>query len=450
MKVIKGSWAYFPKGSLNPHFLKRKAACVYPDNTVIQEFRDLGDVWAVPRELLTDETMAQLSLPVDRLDPPVPVAFAACTRSVSPQGAKSVRAQRVQAEAIDCLLEAGGGIIELPPGTGKTAVGYQLMQHYAVPTLVVVNTAIIQSQWIKGAVQLMGLPEEKIGSIGGERGKWTWQGKDLVVGMAQSLSRNRDKSLHLSGQFGLAIYDEVHHYQGRSFRHALPICNGVRVGLSATVAMAGRERVFLNHIGRVIYRSEETDLDPMVTIVDVEAQLSALAKRRIFAFDAGVDSERARTINEVAASRINDAITHYIVENQKNGRLQLILSDRIEQLRLLSNRIPNSKVLVGDTDAKKRQDILTTCDTILASASIATEGLDKPELDTLHICLPWSGTRRFIQGLGRIVREHPDKKQPMVFAYNPTDVPLLNRTFRGFERNCIRYAYQIRRTTWKT
>jgi superfamily II DNA or RNA helicase len=355
----------------------------------------------------------------------------------------------VQAEAVDCLIEADGGIIELPPGTGKTALGYQLMQHYEVPTLVVVNTAIIQSQWIDGAVQLMGLPEEKIGYIGGRKGKWVWKGKELVVGMAQSLSRNRDKSLNLAGQFGLAIYDEVHHYQGRSFRHALPICNGIRVGLSATVEMAGRERVFLNHIGRVVYRSEETDLDPTVMIVDVEAQLSSLARRRIHAFDAGVDSERTRTVNEVAVSQINDAIVHYVIENQGN-RCQLILSDRIEQLRLLLDRIPNSRLLIGDTDPDERRDILDSCDTILASASIATEGLNKPELDTLHICLPWSGTRRFIQGLGRIVRDCPGKKSPVVFAYNPIDVPILNRTFRGFERNCIRYAYQTRRTTWKT
>jgi len=325
------------------------------------------------------------------------------------------------------------------------------MQVVKQPTLVVVHTEIIQSQWIDDATSLMGLPQELVGRIGGKKakGKWDIEGKDLVVAMAQSISKDRNRSLQLAYKFGLAIYDEVHHYQGNTFKHALPICNGMRVGLSATVEMDGREHVFMNHLGRVVYHNEETDLDPTITLVDVNAALSDAAQRRIHAYDMDIDSLRARTMNEVAVSEINQPIIHHILENRKKKRRQLVLSDRIDQLLFLHTQIPDSGILIGSTTPGERDRILNECDVILAITAIATEGLNQPALDTLHICLPWSSKRRCIQGMGRIIRAYPDKKEPLVFAYNPVDVPILSRTFRNFVSNCNRYQYTIRRTTWE-
>ena len=64
----------------------------------------------------------------------------------------------------------------------------------------------------------------------------------------------------------------------------------------------------------------------------------------------------------------------------------------------------------GDVRQNERDEALTK-KIILATYQKAKEGLDVPELDTILLATPVSDV---IQPIGRIMRELPDKKTPMV------------------------------------
>jgi superfamily II DNA or RNA helicase len=85
------------------------------------------------------------------------------------------------------------------------------------------------------------------------------------------------------------------------------------------------------------------------------------------------------------------------------------------QLKLL---IPKSILLVGAT--KNRDDILNNAgikyDAIL-STKIFDEGISCHRLDTIYFTCPNNNPAKLEQRIGRIQREHLDKKSPLVVDF---------------------------------
>jgi superfamily II DNA or RNA helicase len=484
-EAVKGQWLSLPaehggQKMVNRYVLERACTYEYSNGARVCEAVLVGDSWALPRETMSDSTLQKIGFDVIRVVPEYPKAFESATNTISPERAKTERMTRIQHLACDSLSESHGGVIQLPPGTGKTAIALRMAQIWAVPTLVVVHTKDLQRQWIKEAQELLGLPEERVGIIGGGSKTWTWENKDIVVATVQSLISKIETLPLLAGHFGLAIYDEVHHMQGLKFREALPVSRRYRIGLSATVEMDGLEQVFLNHLGPIVYRSEETDLTPTVRIVCVNANLDSEALRRIDrptftdidkildrihadAEDHGVsvdeiiaegqahaiasrivqNSRISRTLNEVAGSQdLCQAIIQRVRLHSAEGRAQLILSDRISQLVQLHNMLEEESLLVtSSTETRIRDLARTTGKTVFATTGTWIEGLSRDDFSVLHIGLPWSGKRRFIQGTGRILRSAENKPDPIVYCYKPVDVPMLARMSDRFRSHCRRYRY---------
>ena len=65
--------------------------------------------------------------------------------------------------------------------------------------------------------------------------------------------------------------------------------------------------------------------------------------------------------------------------------------------------------------------ISATRDLILATYQMSSEGLDIPELDTLFMVTPRGDIE---QAVGRILRENPDKKEPMVLDFVDYTIPI--------------------------
>lgn len=82
---------------------------------------------------------------------------------------------------------------------------------------------------------------------------------------------------------------------------------------------------------------------------------------------------------------------------------------------------------------------------VLVATQLADEGLDIPALDTVHLAAPSRAAARVEQRVGRIMRPHPGKAQPVVFDYVDDDSLMISqwrsrcRVYRvlgvkGFER----------------
>jgi len=85
---------------------------------------------------------------------------------------------------IDFVGESGGGLLDVEPGKGKTVMALNIISKLRKKTLVIVHKTFLMNQWIE-RIQTF-LPDAKIGRIQGNI--IDIEGKDIVLGMLQSLS----------------------------------------------------------------------------------------------------------------------------------------------------------------------------------------------------------------------------------------------------------------------
>ena len=101
-----------------------------------------------------------------------------------------------------------------------------------------------------------------------------------------------------------------------------------------------------------------------------------------------------------------------------SGRCLLIVAERLEMLEQLKLLIPKSILLVGAT--KNRDEILnnvgTKYDAVL-STKIFDEGISCHRLDTIYFTCPGNNPAKLEQRIGRIQREHLNKRNPLVVDF---------------------------------
>ena len=95
---------------------------------------------------------------------------------------------------------------------------------------------------------------------------------------------------------------------------------------------------------------------------------------------------------------------------------------------MLKEKGVNSVLLIGKVSDKKREAILSqTIDwqVIVATVSLAKEGLDVVDLDTLHLVSCLANKSDTVQSVGRIERVKEGKNEPIVFDYVDIKIPYL-------------------------
>ena len=122
-----------------------------------------------------------------------------------------------------------------------------------------------------------------------------------------------------------------------------------------------------------------------------------------------------------------------IVEDLKNNseHSNLILSDRLEHLRLLQSLLPDdlksqSTMIDGKMTSKKgkaqREQAITDMKSgkkrfLFASFSLAKEGLDIPRLDRLYLTTPKKDYAVVTQSIGRVARIFEGKEDAICYDY---------------------------------
>jgi superfamily II DNA or RNA helicase len=142
----------------------------------------------------------------------------------------------------------GGGLLDIPCGFGKTAMGLNIISRLKKKTLVIVHKGFLLNQWIDRIEEF--LPGARVGTIQGQI--IDIDEKDIVIGMLQSLSM-KDYPDDIFSSFGLTIVDECHHISSEVFSRSLSkIVTRYTLGLSATMDRKdGLSHVFKMFLGEV-------------------------------------------------------------------------------------------------------------------------------------------------------------------------------------------------------
>jgi len=114
----------------------------------------------------------------------------------------------------------------------------------------------------------------------------------------------------------------------------------------------------------------------------------------------------------------NRMLAREIVKAVKAGRKPICLSHRLDQIEkirqmVVDSGIPSLQVgkLTGKTSTAERNRVLKEARAVIAVYQIAGFALDEPTLDTLFCLTPSQDVEQYV---GRIQRDHPGKKTPLV------------------------------------
>ena len=325
--------------------------------------------------------------------------------------------RQLQKEIVDKVLpylkENDGGVLCLPCAAGKTVLALYLASKFKVKTLVIVHKTFLLNQWKERAQEFT---NAKIGII--QQNKIDIDGKDIVIGMLQSIAKDKYDS-DIFRDFGLVIFDEAHHAPSEYFSRALPIIScKLTIGLSATPKRTDRlEKILYWYFGDIMYKSEiEENNKVLVNIINYDIEHE---KFKEFLMYTG-DVNRPKTINKITSiGRRNKFIINMISEVlDEPDRKILVLSDRLEHLKLLKKRLDEREITSTDFYIggmkQKALDNAKNAQVIFASYGMAAEGLDIPELNTLFMV---TSRKEVEQAVGRVVRKINPNIRPTIYDF---------------------------------
>jgi superfamily II DNA or RNA helicase len=350
-----------------------------------------------------------------------------------------------QQPAVEALTNTIDGLLIAPCGSGKTVMGSAAMAKVGVTTIILVHKDLLIDQWQKAIEMVTG---ERAGIIKG--GTWQWKGEKVVIAMLQTLHSQIDQiPEEFFNYFGLVISDEVHRISAPTWMKVIEKFPAKRRwGLTATPNRTdGLERIFQAHMGKPIYEIKGDALQPIIYMV----KTNEFVATRDYINRRNGNANMAKLITGLTfIEKRNEKILRLVIEAAKEDSKIILLTDRVEHARFLKEsfdyNVPHlgltSSVYIGELNSEERNDA-SKADVIFATTQIAKEALDIPDLDTLFLATPFSSAITTQQAVGRILREYPGKKNPMVIDFvdkDPICMKLAEKRYATYER----LGYQVK------
>ena len=288
--------------------------------------------------------------------------------------------------------------------THNTVIALNIISQLKTKTLVVVHKGFLLNQWVERIEQF--LPGTRIGKIQGQI--IDIDKKDIVIGMIQSLSM-KEYPQDMFSSFGLTIVDECHHISSEVFSKTLQkIVTRCMLGLSATMERKdGLTPVFKMFLGNIVYSEKREEEDPvLVKGIQFNSANDEVYDETIYdyrgnpAFSSMITklcsySHRTEFILKVLKRELEIKPEQQIMILAHNRNLLTYLYQAIEkrELATVGYYVGGMK----EADLKKSE----TKKVIVATYSMAAEGLDIKTLSTLILATPKTDV---VQAVGRILR----------------------------------------------
>lgn len=323
-----------------------------------------------------------------------------------------------------------GATIVMPCGQGKTLLALYIAKKLRTRTLVIVPRDIIASQWVSEMTKIFKFSRDAIASpqppivVGTRKTLREISSSDFCISTSSFiLSLLKRSELKSISEFGLIIYDEVHHMGAKTLVNipaTLP-CQ-YSIGLTATPTRLDRtENVFYCLIGPPVeVFSPMSRKNNRVEVVFIKAGDKIETQNKTIGGRTRIDygTTLANLIrNEKYNSAIILSVKKLIKEDER--RSILILSDRVGHLRKLGKRI--DKVLSKNCPKAKTRLLVQSTKSpslvsdiqddphvrvVLSTYIMASEGFNVTRLNSLILATP---RRNGIeQAVGRVLRQEHD------------------------------------------
>lgn len=349
-----------------------------------------------------------------------------------------------QERAVEDMDKSKQGVLQAPCGSGKTRMGLALIQRVGGRSLWLTHTSKLLVQSMASARILF--PRCSMSTV--TEGKADLSGK-IVFATVQTMS-HVDPSLYRD-YFSMVVVDECHHCAGTPtkftmFSKVVVNCNCRRkYGLSATPKRAdGLTKAMLAIIGPIVHVVTEEEVgDKIIRAEHYRMPVTIPRKVSEYSMGDGVLNFNILIDSLTQDPRRDEVIARSVanIYQIKHGK-QLLLTARVEHVKALAKAIREKGMEVsevyGAIKQKDRKDAFSS-PIIVATYSLAKEGLDVPSLSVLHLCTPVKDYATIVQCAGRVERNFPGKETPVILDYVDTAIPYCERAFK------IRKRYLKRR-----
>lgn len=298
-------------------------------------------------------------------------------------------------------------------GWGKTFTALHIAAKLGHKTLVVTHTVMLRDQWYEEIEALFGM---KPGVIGAD----TFDIEDhaIVVGNIQTVTKLLPQ---LSKEFGTVILDEAHHVPAETFASLIDgLYSRYRIALSGTmIRQDGKHVIFRDYFGDTVFKPPQFNtLNPKVRILQTGIKLPT-------------GLPWAKKINTLLYDEDYQSLVAGIaLRHIELGHSVLVIADRVEFLENIKELVGETCVLItgktgktneGDYEERKRliEEVNSGKKSCIAgSRQIFSEGISVNRLSCVIIATPTSNAVSLEQIIGRIMRQHPDKLDPVVIDLN--------------------------------
>jgi superfamily II DNA or RNA helicase len=299
--------------------------------------------------------------------------------------------------------------------THNTVIAIYLASLLKLKTLIVVHKEFLQDQWIE---RIKAFTNASVGII---RQKKVEINNDIVVGMVHSISCI-DYEDDIFKDFGLVIYDEVHHLGSRMFSKCLLKTSAeYTIGLSATPERQdGMMKVVNWCIGDIIYKMKKVyDYRVFVKRIFFSSKNPFYKEKKRW-IKGAIRPDHNKMIEVITNTNTRTRLIIKMIDMLKcigGGRKILILSSRVEHLEKIKKgvdkyikdsneeHIYNTYFYMGSTKKGERKLAEKDGDIIFATMQLAEEGLDIDKLNTIILTNPIKMEKSINQSIGRILRK---------------------------------------------
>lgn len=320
--------------------------------------------------------------------------------------------------------EKGGGIISIRCGGGKTVLALHIISVLKKKTIVVVHKDFLMTQWRDRILEF--LPNARIGKI--QQDTIDIEDKDIVLAMVQSLSM-KEYDEGTFDTFGLAVFDECHHLGAEVFSKSMSkVASKYMLGLSATPKRKdGLSKVFEWYMGDIVYLQKKKNED-YAEVQLIECKFN----------DEKYNKEELNFRKEPCMPKMINNICDYFPRSElirditkkyhREGRYVLILSDRRGHLDILYKMLNGYSrgFYVGGMKPDELRESQEK-DILLATYSMASEGMDIPKLNTVILASPKSDVE---QSVGRVFRQKASDRNFHPLIVDVQDI------FSFFKKQC--------------
>ena len=358
-----------------------------------------------------------------------------------------------QKAALQAMLKSDIGILSAGTSFGKTVTAAALIAERKTNTIILVQTHTLLEQWKKAVKRFLNYEAGTIAA-----------GKDMSTGIIdiaiiKSLTEKKSDSVKPRRHtYGMLIIDECHHVSAFGTENLVKSFRSKYVyGLTATpVRRDGRQKIIFMQCGQILYATTAKQMNrvqnfehyfiPRFTNFHIAAENEENSKQSIQNYYS--EMIKAESRNLLIVSDVQTAV--------KAERTPLVLSDRIEHLKLLKENLKDAAanviVITGKGTQKQKKEQLEILNKVPASESLivlatgkyAGEGFDNPRLDTLMLAMPFSWKGTLAQYCGRLHRNFAGKEEVLIFDYVDFRLPVFDRMYRNRLKGYKQLGYTIK------